>query len=116
MYCARLLPPCSARRGRSSGAAAVAQGGFQPAPHPRRRNLWPGQELPELRPAFRRLGQLVITVGQLLAAQCDAYVDRRTSARKVGRLRRIIAESPCPKVYAMPYYVIGPCAVISANR
>ena len=68
--------------------------------HPRRRNLWPGQELPELRPAFRGLGQLIIAVGQLLAAHCDAYVERLSVGRDVGRLRRTIAESSCPKVTA----------------
>ena len=63
-----------------------------------RRNLWPGQDLPELEPAFRRLGQLIIAVGQLLAAHCDAYVARMSGTKAAGRLQQIISDSPCPKV------------------
>jgi len=63
-----------------------------------RRNLWPGQELPELEPAFRRLGQLVIKVGQLLAAHCDAYVAQASGAKAAGRLQQVISDSQCPKV------------------
>ena len=64
----------------------------------RRRNVWPGQDLPQLEAAFRELGQLIIAVGQQLAAHCDAYVSRVSGARSAGRLRQIIAESPCSKV------------------
>ena len=63
-----------------------------------RRNLWPGQDLPELEPASQRLGQLIIAVGQLLAAHCDAYVAQTSGTKAAGRLQQIISGSPCPKV------------------
>lgn len=36
-----------------------------------RPNIWPARELPELEPAFKELGQLIIKVGLLLMEQCD---------------------------------------------
>ncbi len=48
--------------------------------------------------AFQRLGQLVIAVGQLLAAHCDAYVAQKSGTKAAGRLQQIISDSLCPKV------------------
>ncbi|KAK9827980.1 hypothetical protein WJX81_004585 [Elliptochloris bilobata] len=45
-----------------------------------RPNLWPDEELPELRAAFRDLGVLIISVGLLLAGHCDRYAAARAAA------------------------------------
>jgi hypothetical protein len=37
-------------------------------------NVWPDDEMPDLAPRFKSLGQLVVDVGGLVGAQCDAYV------------------------------------------
>lgn len=44
-----------------------------------RPNLWPGEELPELREAFRELGALTIRVGLLLAGHCDRHAAARAA-------------------------------------
>ena len=67
-----------------------------------RPNLWPDQELLELRPAFRALGQLIISTGQLLARHCDAYVASRNNVRLPARLQDVIRDSLCPKVRSNP--------------
>lgn len=36
-----------------------------------RPNLWPKEHLPELEPAFKELGQIIIEVGSLLLKRCD---------------------------------------------
>jgi len=36
-----------------------------------RPNIWPRQDLPELEGAFKELGRLVVSVGQLLVGHCD---------------------------------------------
>ena len=36
-----------------------------------RPNIWPKKSLPELEPAFKALGQIIITAGMLLMEHCD---------------------------------------------
>eukprot|EP00775_Hariotina_reticulata_P002002 gene2002-2324_t len=43
-------------------------------------NIWPQQDLPQLEPAFKALGSLIITVGLKLAAHCSRYVQHNLSA------------------------------------
>jgi hypothetical protein len=38
-----------------------------------RPNIWPQEQLPELEPAFKVLGQLILEVGMLLAHHCNKY-------------------------------------------
>jgi hypothetical protein len=37
-------------------------------------NIWPKEELPELETAFKALGQVIISVGKLVAKQADKFV------------------------------------------
>lgn len=95
-----------------------------------RPNIWPDKDLPSLRQAFREMGQLIISVGTLLARRCDggralsaAFSERTPAATCVERLtlpaagyvrrrfqgahvsmERIIAESPCCKARLLHYY------------
>lgn len=36
-------------------------------------NIWPKDELPEYEHAFKDLGRLIVSVGELVAQQCDEY-------------------------------------------
>ena len=64
-------------------------------PHYCRPNIWPAAALPELEGAVKTCGALIVQVGLLLAAHCDAYVVARGAGAAAGRLRRTIQESRC---------------------
>ncbi|KAI7841449.1 hypothetical protein COHA_004844 [Chlorella ohadii] len=67
-----------------------------------RPNLWPGDQLPELEPALKALGAIVVSTGLLLARHCDKYC-----AAKGGhppRLHDILAASRCHKGRLLHYF------------
>jgi hypothetical protein len=37
-------------------------------------NIWPTDSLPELEPAFKRLGKIIVHVGKFIGKQCDNYI------------------------------------------
>jgi len=49
-----------------------------------RPNIWPRDELPELEPAIKGLGQLVLDVGMALGHHCDTYVHRKLTEEGVA--------------------------------
>ncbi|KAL0358377.1 UNVERIFIED_CONTAM: hypothetical protein Sangu_0687100 [Sesamum angustifolium] len=53
-------------------------------------NMWPRRALPELEPAFKALGKLILDVGLLLAHHCDRY------GLTCGMFTRDAVELPCP--------------------
>lgn len=63
-----------------------------------RPNIWPEEALPELDPAFKELGRLIMDVGLRLTEHCDQYVARCSSFPQTGTLQQILLRSPCPKV------------------
>ena len=63
-----------------------------------RPNIWPGEALPELEPAFKELGRLMMDVGLRLTEHCDRHVAQRGSPVQQGTLQQILLRSPCPKV------------------
>jgi hypothetical protein len=63
-----------------------------------RPNIWPGEALPELEPAFKELGRLMMDVGLRLTEHCDQYVAQHGSTAQSGPLQQILLRSPCPKV------------------
>jgi hypothetical protein len=63
-----------------------------------RPNIWPGKALPELEPAFKELGRLMMDVGLRLTEHCDQYIAQRGSPAQPGTLQQILLRSPCPKV------------------
>lgn len=69
-----------------------------------RPNVWPSEELPELREAFREMGQLMIRVGTLLAQLCDCYIRSKNAEISPGALTRVISESPNPKGRLLHYF------------
>ncbi|KAG5189256.1 hypothetical protein JKP88DRAFT_193064 [Tribonema minus] len=76
---------------------------FPASIHP---NIWPTKHLPDLEPAFKVLGQLVIAVGVLVARQCDAYAARARPGYS-GGLERMVAASRCAKGRLLHYFPLG---------
>jgi isopenicillin N synthase-like dioxygenase len=70
-------------------------------------NIWPTPDLPELEPAFKNLGQLIVSVGELVAHQCDNFVRGRLSDYQDQKLSGIIKGSKCCKARLLHYF---PCA------
>ncbi|MCE9671858.1 isopenicillin N synthase family oxygenase [Myxococcus stipitatus] len=72
-------------------------------------NVWPGEDFPQLRPAFMALGQKMVDVGLLVAAQCDRYVKSRLGERLApeAELERTIRESRACKARLLYYFAIN---------
>lgn len=70
-----------------------------------RPNIWPNQDLPELEPAFKHLGELITNVGYRICKLCDDYV-RSANGGLSSRLHELVAGSPCHKARLLHYY---PC-------
>jgi isopenicillin N synthase-like dioxygenase len=69
-------------------------------------NIWPAADLPELEPAFKNLGQLIVSVGELVARQCDNFVRSKCPAYEEQKLTKIIINSKCCKARLLHYF---PC-------
>lgn len=67
-------------------------------------NIWPGSDLPDLEPAFKSLGVIMVEVGQLVARQCDAYVHRMCPTYPADALEKVIATSKCAKARLLHYF------------
>jgi hypothetical protein len=70
-------------------------------------NIWPIDDLPSLEPAFKDLGKMIVSVGLLVAKQCDLYVQSRSSTYKENLLYSVISESKCCKARILHYYPIS---------
>ena len=51
-------------------------------------NIWPEEDMPELEPAFMKLGKLVVDVGMLVGKLCDEFVSKHTKDEKIITLWR----------------------------
>lgn len=67
-------------------------------------NIWPKDDLPELERAFKELGQLIVSVGILVAKLCDAYVKSQCPSYKEMKLTEIIKSSKCCKARLLHYF------------
>ena len=67
-------------------------------------NIWPTEDFPALEPAFKRLGQLIVDVGTMVARQCDAYIKKKTPTYADNKLTNIIRTSLCCKARLLHYY------------
>ncbi len=68
-------------------------------------NIWPSPEVcPGFEEALKACGQLLVDVGLLLAASCDAYVRSRLPASRAGRLHEVIRTSRCTKARLLFYF------------
>ena len=75
-------------------------------------NVWPDAHLPELSPAFKALGRLIIDCGAMVAACADAYAAGHGCA---GRLARIVTQSPCHKARLLYYFPLEAGAAASGG-
>ena len=69
-------------------------------------NIWPQEDCPDLEPAFKNLGRLIVSVGELVAQQCDKYVRSKCSSYEELKLTKIIKASKCCKARLLHYF---PC-------
>ncbi|RYH00700.1 hypothetical protein EON65_48875 [archaeon] len=70
-------------------------------------NIWPTDDLPALEPAFKELGLIIVSVGELVARQCDAYVHSKCpSYPATSSLQSVIATSKCCKARLLHYFPI----------
>lgn len=67
-------------------------------------NIWPSEHLPALEPAFKRLGQLMVSVGKLVARQCDAFLRKECATYPEGRLAGVLDSSLCCKGRLLHYF------------
>ena len=67
-------------------------------------NIWPSSDLPELEGAFKELGQLIVSVGKLVAQHCDAFVKDVHPDYPANRLVSIIESSICCKARLLHYF------------
>lgn len=69
-------------------------------------NIWPTDDLPQLEPAFKSLGQIIVSVGTLVAQQCDKYVKSLCPTYSDKKLETIITNSLCCKARLLHYFPI----------
>jgi len=67
-------------------------------------NIWPREDLPELEPAFKNMGALVVEVGLLVAKQCDSFTHSLNSQYPDGKLFTIIKNCRTAKARLLHYF------------
>nr|XP_027070807.1 uncharacterized protein LOC113695836 isoform X3 [Coffea arabica] len=67
-------------------------------------NIWPRSALPELEPAFKPLGKLILEVGMLLAYHCDLYAFQGMKMLEDDGLEQILRRSRCHKGRLLYYF------------
>jgi hypothetical protein len=101
--------------GDDGGSGSASNGGTHKTNTPN-----PNSSLPELEPAFKSLGRIVVDTGLLLAERCDAYV-RRAWERRYGpqsappsSLAEALRASRCHKARLLHYFPPGAGAGVVA--
>ena len=64
----------------------------------------PTNDLPDLEPSFKELGQMIVAVGILVAKHCDSYVHSLNPTYAENKLETIIKESKCCKGRLLHYF------------
>eukprot|EP00842_Homolaphlyctis_polyrhiza_P002425 jgi/Hompol1/3183/HPOL_006392-RA len=67
-------------------------------------NVWPSAELPELREALMDLGQLIVSVGKLVARHCDKYLGSKYPDLPPNLLFDAIEQSNTIKARLLHYF------------
>lgn len=81
--------------------ALIAQ--HAPFIHP---NIWPTEDCPTMESAFKALGQLIVSVGELVARQCDLYV-KKHSPTYTASLENTVKTSRCCKARLLHYFPLS---------
>jgi hypothetical protein len=64
----------------------------------------PREDLPEMEPAFKELGQMIVSTGILVARRCDLYVHSMCPTYPKNQLENIISSSRCCKARLLHYF------------
>lgn len=83
-------------------AALIAQFPSFAAP-----NIWPSEHIPQMEQSFMSLGQLMVSTGLLVAAQCDRFVEARCSTYERAKLHRVLSGSRVCKGRLLHYFALG---------
>eukprot|EP01080_Neovahlkampfia_damariscottae_P009325 gene9325-1412_t len=67
-------------------------------------NIWPKEEIPELEGAFKNLGQLIVSVGELVGYQCDQYVSSQIKSFEQEKISKTIHDSLTCKARLLYYF------------
>lgn len=68
------------------------------------KNVWPHEDLPELKEAFMDLGGLIVDVGKELAKHCDLYLARMYSNENIACMNEAIGMSKTLKARLLHYF------------
>ena len=74
-------------------------------------NIWPKEDLPELEFAFKKVGQIIVSVGKLVAQQCDKFVKSKCETYPDRMLETTIDTSLCCKARLLHYFPMDAEAV-----
>lgn len=80
------------------------------------RNIWPTKWLPELEPALKNMGRLMVDVATLLAARCDRLVASEIPTYPANKLRDVIANSRTPKGRLLYYFPMDASTVAAKEK
>ncbi|GAB5370840.1 hypothetical protein AAMO2058_001527800 [Amorphochlora amoebiformis] len=69
-------------------------------------NIWPSKEIPTLEKNFMDMGQLIVKVGCMIAAQCDLYVASQSKNYTPNRLYKMLSENKACKARLLHYFPI----------
>jgi len=69
-------------------------------------NIWPKDDFPALEPAFKQLGELVVSTGLLVAAQCDKAAKNKLPSYPDGLMVSTIQKSRVAKGRLLHYFPI----------
>eukprot|EP00939_MAST-03C_sp_MAST-3C-sp1_P001480 g1480.t1 len=67
-------------------------------------NIWPKKDMPELEPAFMKLGKVVVDVGKLVSRECDRFVRKRTKDTSTISVFGTIEKSKVTKARLLHYF------------
>jgi len=70
-------------------------------------NIWPTEDLPELQPTCKDLGQLVVQVGKLIALQCDNFIHSIFPDYPETKLHDIISTCKVNKGRLLNYFPLN---------
>ncbi|XP_004348108.2 hypothetical protein CAOG_04283 [Capsaspora owczarzaki ATCC 30864] len=76
-------------------------------------NIWPEEDCPGFGDAFKNLGRLIVSVGELLGKQCDSYAERHLPGHK-AHIYESIARSRTCKGRVLHYFPQASAAIPAA--
>ena len=71
-------------------------------------NVWPTQHVPEMEPALKSLGGLMVAVGVLLSRHVDRYIARLLPSYPERHLQRVLETSRNHKARLLHYFPLRP--------